>query len=142
MCGPGEGLSFSQISRWCGSMIEVSPTSANPPETVSIITVSPESTVRRGGIFASRYPQWTVAGVGPILCVAIEVILLNVERFLRPTLQDADQESASPSRVRPGCLEIQTVPTTERRSRRRLRAPIEGSARPAGWNARGSAAAA
>jgi hypothetical protein len=54
ICGPGEGFSFSQISRWCGSMIEVSPTSASPPDTVSIVTVSPESTVRRGGIFASR----------------------------------------------------------------------------------------
>src|SRR5262245_10269963 len=142
MCGPGEGFSFSQISRWCGSMIEVSPTSANPPETVSIVTVSPESTVRRGGIFASRYPQWTVAGVGPSLWVAIEVILLNLEQFLRPTPQDADREPESPSRVRPGCLEIQTVPTTERRSRQRLRAPVGGSARPAGWSGRGSAAAA
>src|SRR5262245_1049747 len=142
MCGPGEGFSFSQIWRWCGSMIEVSPTSVNPPETVSIVTVSPESIVRRGGIFASRYPQWTVAGVGPSLCVAIEVILLNFERFLRPTLQDADREPASPSRVRPECLETQTGPTTERRSRRQLRAPVGDSARPAGLSDRGSAAAA
>src|SRR5262245_3549303 len=81
MCGPGEGFSFSQISRWCDSMIEVSTTSANPPETVSIVTVSPESTVRRGGIFASRYPQWTVVGVGPSLCVAMEVILLKFRQF-------------------------------------------------------------
>src|SRR5262249_58736139 len=112
-CGPGEGFSFSQISRWCDSKIEVSPTSANPPETVSIVTVSPESTVRSGGIFASRYPQWTVAGVGPSLCVAMEVILLKFRRFSCPTPQDADGGPASPLRGRSGCLETQTVPKTE-----------------------------
>src|SRR6476660_10103260 len=123
-------------------MIEVSPTSANPPETVSTVTVSPESTVSRGGIFASKYPQWTVAGVGPSLCDAMEVILLKFGRFSRPTPQDADRGPASPLRDRLGCLETQTVPTTERRVHRRLRAPVGGSALPAGWRDRAPAAAA
>ena len=57
MCGPSRGFTFSTISRCAGPMRATSPTSTAPPETVTTVTVSPESTVRRGGIFASKWPQ-------------------------------------------------------------------------------------
>jgi hypothetical protein len=37
---------------------------SGPPETVSMVTLSPDATVRTGGYAASNIPQRTVRGVG------------------------------------------------------------------------------
>jgi hypothetical protein len=67
MCGPRLGASASRIVCNAGGMARPEPGDGRRPkrpETHSRVTLSPESTVRIGGIDASNMPLRVVDGLG------------------------------------------------------------------------------